>query len=124
MSRIRSQDTGPERRVRSLLHRLGFRFSLRYRSLPGRPDVVLPARRSVVFVHGCFWHRHRACILSAMPKTHQAFWNQKFKRTIARDSANRLSLRKLGWKVITVWECELRREGSLARRLRRSITAS
>lgn len=121
MSRIRGRDTRPEREVRSLLHRLGFRFRLHPRSLPGRPDVVLPKYGTVVLVHGCFWHRHARCPLAYIPKTRTQFWSQKFDVNVARDRRVVSTLRSLGWRVLVVWECELRDARSLSRRLDRSL---
>lgn len=117
MSRIHGRDTRPEREVRSLLHRLGFRFRLNSRALPGTPDVVLPKYRSVVLVHGCFWHRHADCPLAYTPKSHRAFWSHKFAENVARDRKNVAALRASGWQVIVVWECELIDAEILSRRL-------
>lgn len=121
MSRIRGCDTLPELRVRSLLHRLGFRFSLRRKELPGKPDIVLPARRAIVFVHGCFWHQHQGCRNATMPSTRRSFWEDKLKGNVARDERNVDALRSLGWRVLTVWECELEDEGRVAQRLLRGL---
>ena len=117
MSRIRGRDTRPEKLVRSLLHRLGFRFSLKRRDLPGRPDIVLPRHKTVVFVHGCFWHRHAGCRNSVLPKTRPEFWLAKLDGNVARDRRNVAALKRLGWKVLTVWECELADEQKLSRNL-------
>lgn len=106
MSRIRGRDTAPEKQVRSALHRAGYRFRLHRRDLPGRPDVLLPKYRTVVFVHGCFWHRHKGCRHAYAPKSRVAFWQEKFRGNIERDRRNVRELRRLGWKVVTVWECE------------------
>jgi len=107
MARIRGTNTKPEVLVRSALHRAGFRFRLHGAALPGRPDIVLPRHRTVVFVHGCFWHRH-GCRLSSEPATRRAFWREKFARNRARDQRTARALRNLGWRVVTVWECSLR----------------
>jgi len=115
MGRIRGRDTLPEKRVRSLLHRLGFRFSLNRKDLPGKPDIVLPARRAVVFVHGCFWHQHQGCKNATMPSTRRPFWEAKLSGNAARDQRNGEALRSLGWKVMTVWECELADEECVVR---------
>lgn len=117
MSRIRGRDTLPEKRVRSLLHRLGFRFSLRRKELPGKPDIVMPARRTVVLVHGCFWHQHAGCRNATMPTTRRSFWETKLRGNVARDARISQQLEALGWQVITVWECELADEGIVAKRL-------
>lgn len=124
MCRIKSRDTKPERLVRSLLHRQGFRFALHCPSLPGTPDIVLPKHRAVVLVHGCFWHRHPRCRFAFAPKTNQSYWRPKFRRNVERDRENRLSLVREGWKVIVVWTCELRRPEMVARRLRQRIARS
>ncbi len=110
MSRIRGSDTKPELALRSMLHRSGFRFRLHDKSLPGRPDIVLKRYRTVIFVHGCFWHRHRNCANATTPSTRPDFWNEKFRLTIQRDARNVKELKEAGWHVITVWECELRKQ--------------
>ena len=107
MSRIRGRDTIPERKLRSYLHRLGFRFRVHETKLPGKPDVVLPKYRTVIFVHGCFWHRHDGCKHAATPKSNEFFWLEKFRGTLERDERNSNALRKLGWQVIIAWECEI-----------------
>jgi DNA mismatch endonuclease (patch repair protein) len=106
MSRIRDRDTTPERIVRSALHSVGYRFRLHPSQLPGRPDIVLPKHRTAIFVHGCFWHRHKNCRFAYTPKSRVAFWSEKFRRNVERDHENKAALRKLGWRVVTVWECE------------------
>lgn len=107
MARFRSKDTAPELAVRRLLHSKGFRFRLHQRHLPGKPDLVFPARKCIVLVHGCFWHRH-GCAISTTPKTNTAFWEEKLKANVVRDAKNLLLLRELGWRVRVVWECETR----------------
>jgi len=121
MRRVRSVDTQPEIEVRSLLHRLGFRFRLHRKDLPGKPDIVLPKHRAVVFVHGCFWHRHRGCKRASTPATRRDYWLPKFERNVARDRKNRRDLRRLGWNVVVVWECEIAALDRLARRLRKAL---
>ncbi len=91
--------------VRSLLHRMGYRFRLHRKDLPGNPDIVLPKYKTVIFVHGCFWHRHKGCKYAYTPKSRTEFWNTKFEKNIARDKQVRKELKKLGWKVMVVWEC-------------------
>jgi DNA mismatch endonuclease (patch repair protein) len=107
MSRIRSTNTGPEKRLRSLLHRAGYRFRIHDRRLPGKPDIVLPRFRTAVFVHGCFWHRHPGCRNTTTPASRIDFWKAKFDATVARDRLKASQLEDAGWRVITVWECEL-----------------
>jgi len=124
MSRIRGQNTAPERRVRSLLHHRGFRFSLRRKELPGKPDIVLPRFHTVVFVHGCFWHRHAGCRNAVVPKTRTEFWARKLSGNVERDHQNVEDLKQLGWKILVVWECELDDESALQKRLFRSLMAN
>lgn len=107
MSRIRSTDTKPELAVRSLLHRLGYRFRLHRKDLPGHPDVVLPRHRKIIFVHGCFWHGH-GCKLAPGSKSNQGYWSSKIEANRARDARNRQALADLGWAVLELWECEIR----------------
>ncbi|RZB35059.1 MAG: DNA mismatch endonuclease, patch repair protein [Desulfobacteraceae bacterium Eth-SRB1] len=107
MSRIRSGNTKPELLVRSLLHRMGYRFRLHRKDLPGKPDIVLPKYRTVIFVHGCFWHRHEDCKYAYIPKSRREFWDNKFKTNIERDKKVNQKLMNLGWKVNIIWECEL-----------------
>ena len=110
MSRIRSNDTKPEVKVRSWLFRKGFRFRKNDRRYPGRPDVVLPKYHTVIFVNGCFWHHHEGCKYGYTPKTRTDFWISKFKRNQINDKLNRDVLEQMGWHVITVWECELKKD--------------
>jgi DNA mismatch endonuclease (patch repair protein) len=119
MSRIRSGDTTPEIAVRSILHRLGYRFRLHDRSLPGRPDIVLKRHRVVVFVHGCFWHRHYGCRFAYTPKSNVSFWTTKFAENVARDKLAIRQLRQDGWKVLVIWECRLRQPSRLQRDIER-----
>lgn len=112
MSRIGPRDTAPEMVVRRGLHRLGFRFRLHRKDLPGRPDIVLPRYRAVIFVHGCFWHGHAGCIYFRLPKTNSAFWKAKIARNAERDGEAVASLIAQGWRALTVWECITRRQPS------------
>lgn len=105
MSRIRSGDTRPERIVRSLVHQMGYRFRLHRRDLPGTPDLVFPARRKIIFVHGCFWHMHRCRWGRVVPKTNCEFWQQKRMGNTQRDRRNYRELRRMGWDIMIVWEC-------------------
>ena len=107
MSRIRSKDTSPEIKVRSLLHQMGYRFRLHVKDLPGKPDIVFPKYKKVVFVHGCFWHLHKGCRDGTIPKTEHEKWNTKLKRNVERDTNHIKELKKSGWKSIVVWECEI-----------------
>ena len=117
MSRIRAKDTKPELAVRSLLHRMGYRFRLHRRDLPGRPDIVLPKYRTVIFVHGCFWHQHSGCRFSNVPKSRQDYWTKKLEGNVRRDRRHQRNLRKQGWKVLIVWECQTKTPVKLQRRL-------
>jgi DNA mismatch endonuclease (patch repair protein) len=117
MSRIKSKDTTPERIVRSFLHRNGFRFKLHVKDLPGKPDIVLPKYKTVVFVNGCFWHAHEGCKWFVPPKSNSEFWQKKFAYNVERDLQNYEKLKTLGWRVILVWECEIR-HGDAATRLK------
>lgn len=118
MSRIRGKDTKPELIVRSVLHRMGYRFRVHVKGLPGTPDIVLPKYRTVIFVHGCFWHRHTACKNAYEPKGRSHFWSEKLKANVRRDERNEKALRKLGWYVTVIWECQLTSPRQIARRLR------
>jgi len=106
MARVRGKDTEPEMRVRRLTHALGFRFRLHRRDLPGSPDLVFASRRKVVFVHGCFWHRHSGCKRTTSPKTRPEYWQAKFRDNISRDERVQRQLHELGWDVLVIWECE------------------
>lgn len=106
MSRIKDRDTKPEMIVRSTLHKLGYRFRLHSRTLPGKPDIVMAKHKTVIFVHGCFWHRHDNCKFAYSPKTRIDFWQQKFLENIDRDVQVKLSLEKAGWRILVIWECQ------------------
>lgn len=113
MAQVRSVNTTPEMEVRRALHRAGLRYSLHRRNLPGRPDIALPSRRSVVFVHGCFWHSHQGCKRARLPSTRQDYWLPKLARNAARDVVNEAALTASGWRVHVVWECQIRHPGFL-----------
>ena len=117
MSRIKSENTGPEMIVRQMVHRLGFRYRLHRRTLPGAPDLVFPRLRCVVFVHGCFWHQHAGCRRSNMPKTRTDYWGPKLERNVRRDEAASEALVQLGWTVAIVWECETEKPEGLEQKL-------
>ena len=116
MASVRSKDTAPEMRVRRMAHSMGYRYRLHRRDLPGKPDLVFPVRKKVIFVHGCFWHQHD-CKGSHLPKSNKAYWLPKLKRNRARDGEHLVSLRAAGWKCLVLWECELKTDAALRRRL-------
>lgn len=120
MSRVKSRDTKPEMAVRRLVFSLGYRYRLHGR-LPGRPDLVFAGRRKVIFVHGCFWHRHRGCPNCRLPKSRLEFWRPKLEANRKRDGANQRRLRRLGWSVLVVWECELSDATHLTNRIRKFL---
>jgi len=117
MSRICGKDTKPELYVRRTLHRLGYRYRLHRRDLPGAPDLVFPSRKKVIFVHGCFWHAHENCKIAHRPKTRRIFWDAKFKRNKERDRNNAKLLKKMGWDICIIWECEIKNDDLLVKRL-------
>lgn len=108
MSRIRGKDTGPELIVRKFLFAQGFRYRVNYAKLPGKPDIVLPKYKTVIFVHGCFWHGHRNCKYFVLPKTRPQWWKSKIEGTRARDKRSSSLIKKMGWRLLTVYECQLR----------------
>lgn len=118
MGRIKGMNTRPEILVRSLLHSKGYRFRLHRNDLPGRPDIVLPKYNTVIFVHGCYWHRHAGCKRGkSMPATNVSFWEKKFDGTVKRDRQAKRMLKKLGWQVLIVWECEIKHPDKLRKKL-------
>ncbi len=108
MSRVRNKDTKPEKVVRSILHRMGFRFRLHTNTLPGKPDIMLPKHKKVIFIHGCFWHRHGVCRALSIPESNSDKWAAKFADNVRRDGEKLAAVRAAGWDVLVVWECELR----------------
>ncbi|BAK67355.1 very short patch repair endonuclease [Sphingobium sp. SYK-6] len=106
MSRVRGKSTMPEMAVRRMAHAMGMRFRLHRRDLPGRPDLVFPRYRTVLFVHGCFWHRHAGCRKATSPKSRTEYWQAKFEGNVARDERNETQLIRMGWRVLTIWECD------------------
>lgn len=124
MRAVKRSNTAPEIIVRRVLHALGLRFRLHRRDLPGSPDVVLPRFRTVIFVHGCFWHRHTDCRYTTTPKTRQEYWLPKFAANIERDLRKEAQLQALGWRVLLVWECETKQREELTLRLRRELKLS
>jgi len=117
MSHISGKDTKPEILVRSLLHRMGYRFRLHKKNMPGKPDIVLPKYKKVIFVHGCFWHGHENCPRSKRPSTNVEFWNKKIDANIERDKKIIKSLEYLGWKTLIIWTCEIKNEDALKHKL-------
>ncbi|MCL4743785.1 MAG: DNA mismatch endonuclease Vsr [Burkholderiaceae bacterium] len=117
MRRIRGTDSGPELTVRRALFRMGYRYRLHMKGLPGKPDVVFPSRRKVIFVHGCFWHRHPGCKYAYMPKSRVEFWATKFAQNVARDARAHAQLAGSGWRCLVVWECETQDDNLLTIRL-------
>lgn len=116
MRAVPNRGTVPEKLIRAMLHRLGYRFRLHRKDLPGTPDVVFISRRKVIFIHGCFWHQHK-CKRGSKPTSNRAFWNRKLKRNVERDAEHLIRLKRLGWKALVVWECSLRHPVQLQRRL-------
>lgn len=121
MSRIRGKDSSPEMQLRRLLHGMGFRYRLHVKGLPGKPDLVFPSRRAVIFMHGCYWHRHNGCKLARLPKSNLNFWKGKLEENKRRDAVNRKRLKALGWRVLVVWECELHDTDRVSRATRKFL---
>jgi len=121
MRQIASKNTVPEVFFRKLIHRAGFRYRLHVKTLPGKPDLVLKKYRTVVFIHGCFWHGHENCKRGNKPKTNKKYWDNKIERNIERDRKNVIMLRKAGWHTFVVWECELKKPESVLKRFRKFI---
>ena len=110
MGKIKSKNTLPELLIRKALWRLGYRYRLHYKKLPGKPDIVIVKDKIAIFVHGCFWHRHRNCIEASRPKTNSEYWETKINKNIERDSKHKKEIIKLGWKVIIIWECNVKKD--------------
>lgn len=123
MALVRSKHTKPELAIRSLVYGMGFRYRLHGNKLPGRPDLVFPSRRKAIFVHGCFWHRHRGCKLARIPKSRVRFWTEKLEGNRRRDVRNMARMRRLGWSSLVVWECQLGKLESLSCRIRNFLEA-
>ena len=121
MGRVKSRNTKPEMLVRSMIHRMGFRFRLHKKDLPGNPDIVLSRHKKIVFVHGCFWHGHEGCPRSKRPATHAEFWNKKLDQNMERDKRFQRLLKEAGWNVLVVWQCETRKPDELLRKLERFL---
>ena len=121
MSAIRSKNTNPETVVRSLLFALGYRYRLHRKDLPGKPDIILKKHNTVIFVHGCFWHQHKECIRANIPKSNKKYWIPKLERNVERDKINKRELNRLGWNVITIWECETKDSGKITAELKKKL---
>ena len=117
MSAIKSKNTKPEIAVRKVLHSMGYRFRLHGKDLPGSPDIVLPKYRTVIFVHGCFWHRHKNCKYATTPKTRREFWENKFKVNLKRDLEIQEKIKNLDWRSVVIWECETKSFDNLRKRI-------
>jgi DNA mismatch endonuclease Vsr len=116
MAAVHAKDTGPELALRRLVYGMGYRYRLHAKDLPGRPDLVFRPRKKVIFVHGCFWHRHEVCLYATMPKSRTAYWQAKFAANVARDRRNARDLKKAGWRVLTIWQCQLKQPNNVAKR--------
>ncbi len=121
MSAIRSKNTNPETVVRSLLFALGYRYRLHRKDLPGKPDIILKKHNTVIFVHGCFWHQHKECKRANIPKSNKKYWIPKLERNVERDKINKRELNRLGWNVITIWECETKDSGKITAELKKKL---
>lgn len=124
MSRVREKNTSPELKVRSLVHRLGFRFRLHRKDLPGKPDLVFSSRKKIIFVHGCFWHGHDCSRGEREPKSNTKYWVEKIQRNADRDARHQSELKALGWNVLVIWECELKDAETLSERLKSFLTST
>ena len=118
MAAIKSKNTKPEIAVRKMLHALGYRFRLHRKDLPGSPDIVLPKYKTVIFVHGCFWHRHENCKYASTPKTRKEFWETKFKVNVKRDKEIQEKIKNIGWHSVVIWECEIKNKDILINELK------
>lgn len=124
MRQIRSQNTSPELSLRRILHRLGYRFRLHRKDLPGKPDLVFPARKKAIFVHGCFWHQHSGCREGRVPGSRPEYWGPKLLRNQQRDAAAQAALKQQGWHCLVVWECELKNRAAALKRVKRFLGAA
>jgi len=121
MAKIRSRDTKPELQVRKIIHGMGYRYRLHRRDLPGTPDIVFPSRKKVVFIHGCFWHRHTNCKIGHIPKTKQEFWIHKLEENAKRDQINIKKLKSLGWESLVIWECQIKHTDQIIEKIRQFL---
>lgn len=117
MQKVGSKNTLPEKRIRSIIHKLGYRFRIHYSLLPGKPDIAFPRKKKVIFVHGCFWHGHSCRAGQNRPKTNESYWENKLSRTKVRDENNVHTLKEIGWDVLIIWECEIRDKELLVKRI-------
>ena len=124
MARIRSQNTSPELSLRKVIHGLGYRFRLHRNDLPGKPDLVFPSRKKVIFVHGCFWHQHAECREGRMPGSRLEYWGPKLRHNQERDTLAQDSLKQQGWRYLVVWECELKDIAAVLKRVKRFLGAA
>ena len=124
MARIKGKNTKPEIMIRSMLHRQGYRFRIHVKKLPGCPDIVMAKYKTVIFVHGCFWHRHPGCKYAYTPKTRQTFWNDKFRKTVENDKKVIEKLKKSGWQILIIWECELSDMASIESKIADSLNSA
>lgn len=122
MARVLGKGTKPEMNLRRLVHGMGFRYRLHSKALPGKPDMVFPGRKAVIFMHGCFWHRHPGCKLARMPKSRIDFWKEKLEANSQRDLQNQERLRNMGWRVLVIWECQLRDTNEISRIVREFLS--
>jgi len=122
MSRIRGKNTQPEMIVRSLVHQMGYRYSLHKKNLPSQPDIVLTRYRKIIFVHGCFWHMHKCRYGKVVPKTHRKFWQTKRQGNVARDKKNIRELKKAGWKILVIWECQVKNIKTVQAKIHRFLS--
>jgi DNA mismatch endonuclease (patch repair protein) len=121
MANVKSKDTGPEMKVRKLIHGMGYRYRLHRKDLPGKPDLVFPGLKKVIFVHGCFWHGHKGCAASQRPTSNTEYWNAKLDRNLKRDQKNLKALEELGWRPLVIWECQTRDETKMRRAIVRFL---
>lgn len=121
MRNIRSKDTAPEKAARSMIHRMGYRYRLHAKYLPGKPDMVFPSRKKVIFIHGCFWHLHEGCRKAAFPKSRKQYWIPKLLLNRERDQRILLELKELGWKALTIWQCELSNKTKVSNKIKRFL---
>lgn len=124
MRRIRSKDTNPELLIRRLIFKMGYRYRLHGKNLPGKPDLVFAGRKKIIFIHGCFWHQHKNCIDSHIPKTNQDYWAAKLHKNKVRDKKNQAEFKKLGWSFLIVWECKIKNVSRLSRRIKTFLEIS